>query len=84
MDVGSNNAVIFSLCVLVSLATAGIPWRAAEQAKRIHDRLTGVPASNAMLDAMENAITAGGGATQAALYAIDGALPWPPPAISIR
>ena len=78
MDVGSNNAVIFSLCVLVSLATAGNTLAGPrEQAKRIHDRLTGVPASNAMLDAMENAITAGGGATQAAL-------PWPPPAISIR
>ncbi|MCB1697424.1 MAG: hypothetical protein H6984_04980 [Pseudomonadales bacterium] len=74
MDVGSNNAVIFSLCVLVSLATAGNTLAGPrEQAKRIHDRLTGVPASNAMLDAMENAITAGGGATQAALYAIDGA-----------
>ncbi len=46
-----------------------------DQAKRIHDRLTGVPASDAMLDAMEAAIGAGSaeGRVTAALYAIDGA-----------
>jgi hypothetical protein len=44
-----------------------------DQAKRIHDRLTGVPASDAMLDAMESSISGGGGAVDAALYAIDGA-----------
>lgn len=44
-----------------------------DQAKRIHDRLTGVPASDAMLDAMEAQISGGGsGAVTAALYAIDG------------
>ncbi len=44
-----------------------------DQARRIHDRLTGVPPSDAMLDAMAAAITGNGGATTAALYAIDGA-----------
>jgi hypothetical protein len=42
-----------------------------DQAKRIHDRLTGVPATNAMLDAMEAQISSGDAVT-AALYAIDG------------
>ncbi len=44
-----------------------------EQARRIHDRLTGVPPTEAMLDAMEGALSSPGGAEQAALYAIDGA-----------
>jgi len=45
-----------------------------EQAKRIHDRLTGVPATDAMLDAMEQAISAGNqGLVDAAFIAIDGA-----------
>jgi hypothetical protein len=45
-----------------------------EQAKRIHDRLTGIPPGNAMLNAMENAIAEGpDGAVQAAYYAMDGA-----------
>ncbi len=44
-----------------------------DQAKRMHDRLTGVPASDAMLDAMESSITGGGGLVGAAMYAIDGA-----------
>jgi hypothetical protein len=44
------------------------------QAKRIHDRLTGVPPTDAMLDAMEVAIdSAADGAVQAAFYSIDGA-----------
>ena len=44
---------------------------AGAQAKRIHDRLTGVPATNAMLDAMEAQISSGN-VTTAALYAMDG------------
>ncbi len=44
-----------------------------EQAKRIHDRLTGVPASDAMLDAMVTAIAADSSRVTASLYAIDGA-----------
>ena len=63
-------AMLFALGLMVSVASAAGP---REQAKRIHDRLTGVPASNAMLDAMENAISGGGGAVTAGLYAIDGA-----------
>jgi hypothetical protein len=43
-----------------------------EQAKRIHDRLTGVPPSEAMLVAMADAITSGDSAL-AAEYAMDGA-----------
>ena len=55
--------------LLASMAEAG----PREQARRIHDRLTGVPPTDAMLDAMANAISSGGGATQAARYAMDGA-----------
>ena len=45
-----------------------------EQANRIHNRLTGVPASYLMLDAMTAAIDGGSdGAVQAARYAMDGA-----------
>lgn len=45
---------------------------ARDQAKRIHDRLTGVPATAAMLDRMETAILAADPAA-AAEFAIDGA-----------
>jgi hypothetical protein len=45
-----------------------------DQARRIHDRLTGVPPSDAMLDAMQAAIDSGAqGPVQAAHYAMDGA-----------
>lgn len=57
-----------SLCLLASMACHGDD---RAQAKRIHDRLTGVPATNAMLDAMQTQI-AGGNAVTAAMYAIDG------------
>lgn len=70
MHVGLKKAVTFGICLFLSAACWAGP---REQAKRIHDRLTGVPPTNAMLDAMENAIANGGGAVQAALYAIDGA-----------
>ena len=78
MDVGSRRAVFLPMCMALcigilggisSVSSAG----SRDQAKRIHDRLTGVPATDAMLDAMENAIAGNGGAIQAALYAIDGA-----------
>jgi hypothetical protein len=60
--------------LILSLTVAGYCLAGPrEQAMRIHDRLTGVPASDAMLDAMEAAISGGGGAVTAALYAIDGA-----------
>jgi len=62
--------VTLLLCLLASTL---VQASAREQAKRIHDRLTGVPATDAMLDAMESAINSGGGAVTAGLYAIDGA-----------
>lgn len=67
---GKTTVLLVSLGLLFSLACQAGP---REQAKRMHDRLTGVPASDAMLDAMENAISGSGGAVTAALYAIDGA-----------
>jgi hypothetical protein len=63
-------SITFALCMAVAMHGNAGP---REQAKRIHDRLTGVPASNAMLDAMESSISGAGGALTAALYAIDGA-----------
>lgn len=59
----------FLTALLVSMPSHGGP---REQARRMHDRLTGVPPSNAMLDAMEQAIISDG-PVAAALYAIDGA-----------
>lgn len=78
MDVGSRRAVFLPMCMALSIGILGGISSVSsagprDQAKRIHDRLTGVPATDAMLDAMENAIAGNGGATQAALYAIDGA-----------
>jgi hypothetical protein len=62
------TAVAFSLAVLgAGSAFAGPVERA--QAKRIHDRLAGVPASEAVLDQME-ALIASGQATQAARIAM--------------
>ncbi|QFU77960.1 DUF1585 domain-containing protein [Halioglobus maricola] len=43
-----------------------------DQARRMHDRLTGVPPTDAMLDAMASALEAGR-SEEAGLYAIDGA-----------
>lgn len=60
--------------LLVVLSLAGDCYAGPrEQARRIHDRLTGVPPSDAMLDAMENVIDGGEGRVAAAMYAIDGA-----------
>lgn len=67
---GRKFAVAVVLCA--ALADNGYAGP-REQAKRMHDRLTGVPASDAMLDAMQSAITGGGGLVGAAMYAIDGA-----------
>jgi hypothetical protein len=61
---------IFCLVFLTSSGAALADSR--EQAKIIHDRLTGVPASIDMLDAMENAIDTTG-PMLAAQYAMDGA-----------
>lgn len=58
------------LCLLFALNAQAGP---REQARTMHDRLTGVPPSNAMLDAMEAVIDGPSGRVTAALYAIDGA-----------
>jgi hypothetical protein len=55
-----------ALVLCAQMATAG----PREQAKRIHDRIAGVPPSNAVLDAMETKV-AGGDAVGAALLATD-------------
>lgn len=65
-----NIFITVALCAALACNTYAGP---REQAKRIHDRLTGVPPSDAMLDAMEATISGGGGLVGAALYAIDGA-----------
>ena len=70
MLMGSRLLAGGMLLLLVSLAALAGP---REQAMRIHDRLTGVPASTAMLDAMEQALSGSGGAALAAMYAMDGA-----------
>lgn len=63
-----------TLCAAAVVATTSVAASAADrdQARRIHDRLTGVPPSEAMLDAMTSAVGSGD-AVSAALYAIDGA-----------
>ena len=61
--------ITVALSLAVSLTCQAGP---REQARRMHDRLTGVPPSDAMLGAMEAAISAEG-LVAAALYAIDGA-----------
>ena len=60
------------LCIALLIGAAATLADSREQARRIHDRLTGVPPTEAMLDAMEDAV-AGGRAEEAALFAIDGA-----------
>lgn len=69
-----NHFISGVLCASL-LATAALPAAAGprEQARRIHDRLTGVPPTDAMLDAMSDAISGGGGPIEAAYYAMDGA-----------
>jgi len=70
MEFGKRITGTFCVCLMVSGLSYADP---REQAKRIHDRLTGVPATDSMLDAMEIAISGSGGLEAAALYAIDGA-----------
>lgn len=58
------------LCLVTAVGHAG----PRDQARRIHDRLTGVPPTNEMLDVMTTAVASGeDGAVTAAFYAIDGA-----------
>ncbi|MFT7175230.1 MAG: hypothetical protein ACJAUG_001231 [Halioglobus sp.] len=71
MDFGKQITSTFCVCFFMISGLSYADPR--EQAKRIHDRLTGVPATDAMLDAMEAAIRGSGGLEAAALYAIDGA-----------
>ncbi len=67
---GRRTAITVALALALTTNVYAGP---REQARRIHDRLTGVPASDAMLDAMESAIQGANGLVGAALYAIDGA-----------
>ncbi len=66
---------IFITVIFLALLTVSSSLFAdsREQAKRIHDRLTGSPPTVAMLDAMENAIAVQNDPALAASYAIDGA-----------
>lgn len=64
-----HSALVLSLIFFGSTAFAALDER--ERAKFIHDRLTGVQATDAMLDIMEASITANN-AEEAARYAIDG------------
>ena len=59
-------ACAFAIAALAASAQAG----PREQAKRIHDRIAGVPPSAAVLDAME-AEVAGGDTEAAAVIAMD-------------
>jgi len=65
---GRSIAITVALCAFITLNSHAGP---RDQAKRMHDRLAGVPASDAMLDAMESAINSGG-LVAAAMVAIDG------------
>lgn len=53
---GCGGGIAFFVCLLVASAASAGP---REQAKRIHDRLAGVPPTEAVLDAMEADIQAG-------------------------
>jgi hypothetical protein len=67
---GKRFAWVAALWLTITLVASAGP---RDQARRIHDRLTGVPPSDAMLDAMESVIDGPDGRVTAALYAIDGA-----------
>ncbi|MFT4824347.1 MAG: hypothetical protein ACI9J0_002269, partial [Cryomorphaceae bacterium] len=58
MDFGKQITSTFCVCFFMISGLSYADPR--EQAKRIHDRLTGVPATDAMLDAMEAAIRGSG------------------------
>jgi hypothetical protein len=62
------------LIALAILASPTLQADAREQAKRIHDRLTGVTATNAVLDVMEGMIATDSTGKDAAEYAINPAL----------
>jgi len=62
------NLAAGAISLLLALPSAAGP---REQAKRIHDRLTGVPPTAAVLDLMEGEIDGGAGPVEAARIAID-------------
>ena len=66
------KTIALLLCA-ITLLTSPTTWageRQRNQAKRIHDRLTGVTATNAVLDVMEGMIAADSSGKSAAEYAI--------------
>ena len=64
-----SSLVAGAISLLLALPVAAGP---REQAKRIHDRLTGVPPSEAVLDRMEVEIASNNDPFAAAMIAIDG------------
>jgi hypothetical protein len=67
-----TKIILLSLCA-VTVVISQAAWagdRERNQAKRIHDRLTGVTASNAVLDVMEGMIITDSSGKSAAEYAI--------------
>jgi len=70
---GKKNTISLVL-VTTAVLLSQSAWADAEdrrQAKRIHDRLTGVPATNATIDAMETRLISDPTGKTAAQYAID-------------
>ena len=54
----SRRTMQFGVLFLVSLSIASMGWAdARDQAKRIHDRIAGVPPSDATLTSMASAIS---------------------------
>jgi hypothetical protein len=72
-SMGKKNTISLVLVTTTVLLSQSL-WADAEdrrQAKRIHDRLTGVPASNATITAMETRLISDPTGKTAAQYAID-------------
>ncbi|MDH3634313.1 MAG: hypothetical protein OES20_06370 [Gammaproteobacteria bacterium] len=70
---GKNNKISLPLLIMVALTSQPL-WADAQdraQAKRIHDRLVGVTATNATIDAMEALLISDPTGKTAAEYAID-------------
>ncbi|MCP4983168.1 MAG: hypothetical protein GY935_22045 [Gammaproteobacteria bacterium] len=70
---GTINKTTIALVTLMTLASQSVVAADLErrQAKRIHDRLTGVSATNATIDAMEGLLAIDPSGKSAAEYAID-------------
>jgi hypothetical protein len=72
-SMGMKNKISLVLVTITVLLSQSL-WADAQdrrQAKRIHDRLTGVPATNAAIDAMETRLISDPTGRTAAQYAID-------------